>query len=315
MKLIDIFKFHNAKSKGFEEYSAGDIAFVTNGFRNSGVVGYVTPKKGDRVFHFEGISISAFCEATVQKPPFLPRGNGGSGLLVLEPREPMAFEELLKIASCINSVHSWRFSYGRMVNVERVKDLEINLKFKPTFNKTVQEIIPHHKSSSKLEFKNIKFKLFNITNFFTLERGHFHALDRLKEGNYATISRIAEDNGVVGFFSKPKNAKIFPGGTITVATTSGDAFVQLNEFIATDNIVILIPKINFNVEDLFFIACMINRERWRISYGRQCYKTIFSKTNIFMPVNDNNNLDYEYMRTVVSNSYKFSAIKSFLKTS
>jgi hypothetical protein len=313
MKLSCLFKFLNAKSKGFEEYPSGDIAFVTNGFRNNGVVGYVTPLRGDRVFHFEGICISAFCEATVQKPPFLPRGNGGSGLLVLEPRESMALEELMKVASYINSVHGWRFSYGRMVNVERVKDLEINLDFKPHLDKTVQEIIPHH-TSSRLEFKNIKFKLFNITDFFTLERGHFHALDRLKEGPYTTVSRVAEDNGVVGFFGKPKNAKAYPGGTITVATTSGDAFVQLNEFIATDNVVILIPKTSFSVEDLFFIACMINRERWRVSYGRQCYKAIFAKTNIFMPVNDDGSLDHEYMRTVVSNSYNFRAVKSFLES-
>lgn len=312
MKLDDLFFFHNAKSKGFEDYHDGEVAFVTNGFRNNGIVGYVTPKKTDRVFDFEGVCLSAFCEATVQKPPFLPRGNGGSGLLVLQAKEKMTSEQLLQIASYINKVHRWKFSYGRMVNKERVKNFDIVVYEKIVLKKTLKELLPKP-TKKKYNYEGHKFSTFNITELFELERGDFHALDRLSSGKYPTVSRVAYDNGIVGFYDKPKNARIYPCGTITVATTTGDAFVQLDDFIATDNVVILIPKIKFTLEELFFIAAMINREKWRVSYGRQCYKTTFAKTNICLPIQENRVLDSKHMQKVVSDSYNFNMIKSYIK--
>ena len=55
---------------------------------------------------------------------------------------------------------------------------------------------------------------------------------------------------------------------------------------------------------------MINKEKWRVSYGRQCYKTVFAKTNIFLPVNERKELDRDYMKKMVSESYNFDFIKS-----
>jgi hypothetical protein len=87
--IDDLFIPHTAKSVGFERYAPGDVVYVTNGFRDNGVLGFVKPKAGDRVFKFRGLAVSAFCEATVQIPPFIARGNGGSGLLVLEPKQTL----------------------------------------------------------------------------------------------------------------------------------------------------------------------------------------------------------------------------------
>jgi len=227
MKLDDLFIFHAAKSKGFEDYQNGDVAFITNGLRNNGIQGYVTPKERDRIFNFEGICLSAFCEATVHKPPYLPRGNGGSGLLVFEPKEEISFEQLSQIAAFINQAHRWRFSYGRMVNKERVKDLEIRIAKKISFRQTAEALLPKSTHVKTNICHKPTFSMFNITRFFDLERGDFHALDRLNEGQYPVVSRVTYDNGVTGFYDKPKGAKVYPKGTITIATTTGDAFVQL----------------------------------------------------------------------------------------
>lgn len=315
MILEDLFKFHHAKSKGFEEYENGDIAFVTNGLANNGIIGYVNPKNSDRVFHFNGICISAFCEATVQRDNFLPRGNGGSGLLVLEPKNKMSFDELVQVASCINVSHMWKFSYGRMVNAERAKKLEIWLDKDMRPKNKISDMIKDKRTEIKHTRMVTKFKAVNITEFFELERGQFHAIDRLAKGKYPTISRVAYDNGIVGFFEKPRNAEVYPKGMITIATTTGDAFVQLDNFIATDNVVILIPKQKMSLGCLLFIASMINREKWRVSYGRQCYKTVFAKTNIFLPIKENGDLDNECMNEISSNSYNFKGIEAYITSS
>ena len=77
MKIEELFIPHTARSSGFKSYEAGKVAFITNGFKRNGVLGFVKPKPADKVFRFTGIALSAFCEATVQMPPFIARGNGG----------------------------------------------------------------------------------------------------------------------------------------------------------------------------------------------------------------------------------------------
>ena len=101
-RIEEVFIPHTAKSSGFRSYQSGMVAFVTNGFRFNGVLGFVKPRPKDRVFDFLGIVLSAFCEATVQMPPFIGRGNGGSGLIVLEPKSRMGAGDLGYIAAHIN---------------------------------------------------------------------------------------------------------------------------------------------------------------------------------------------------------------------
>jgi hypothetical protein len=121
--ILTLFDIKKAKSKGFESYDTGETPFITNGIGNNGVQGFIIPNDNDRVFKNDSICISAFCEATVQKAPFLPRGNGGSGLSVLIPKNKMELDELFFYASYINHVYSWRFSYGRMITLDRLKDM------------------------------------------------------------------------------------------------------------------------------------------------------------------------------------------------
>lgn len=74
------------------------------------------------------------------------------------------------------------------------------------------------------------WKRYRITDLFELKRGNFHSIERLDPGPYPTISRIGTDNGFVGFFDKPENARVWPCKTITVSSVTGDAFVQWQVF-------------------------------------------------------------------------------------
>ena len=124
-KISDTFKLHTARATGFDRYTPGDVAYVTNGFRDNGVVGFVKPQTNDYVYRFLGIVLSAFCEATVQIPPFIARGNGGSGLIILEPLKTMTADQLAYIAAFINTNIRWRFSWSRMATVDRIRDFEV----------------------------------------------------------------------------------------------------------------------------------------------------------------------------------------------
>jgi hypothetical protein len=124
-RIDDLFKLHTARSVGFERYTDGDVAYITNDLRDNGIVGYVKPKPNDKVFKFVGISVSAFCEAAVQIPTFVARGNGGSGLIVLEPKVPLTADQLGFFAAYINTFVRWRFSWYRQASVQRIRRLQI----------------------------------------------------------------------------------------------------------------------------------------------------------------------------------------------
>ena len=123
--ITEVFDVINAKSSSYESYFDGSYAFVSNGYDNKGIIGYVTPKDGDKVFEENTITISAFCEAIVQDESYIARGNGGSGLTILRPKSEMTKEKLNLYASYINKYIKWRFSYGRMVTIARFKKIEV----------------------------------------------------------------------------------------------------------------------------------------------------------------------------------------------
>ena len=143
------FKLHTARSAGFEIYQPGDVAYVSNSLRDNGVIGYVTARSHDRVFRFLGICVSAFGEATVQVPPFIARGNGGSGLIVLEPLRPMTFHQLGYVAGYINEFIRWRFSWYRQASVQRIRSLEIPDPARATARFAVDEFVPKPSGPAK----------------------------------------------------------------------------------------------------------------------------------------------------------------------
>ena len=120
-KIKNLFNIENAKSKGYEHYEEGNIPFVTNGDYDNSIVGFVKPLEKDRVFEKASICLSSFCEATIQTPPFLPRGNGGSGLVVLVPKKEMTEEELYFYTAQINMM-KWKFRFSRMLIGRRIKN-------------------------------------------------------------------------------------------------------------------------------------------------------------------------------------------------
>ena len=134
----------------------------------------------------------------------------------------------------------------------------------------------------------------------------------MKSGKYPTVSRVGDDNGLVGFYDKPKKAEVFPKFLITVSTVTGDSFLQYYKFIATDNVIICIPKKEMEVTTLIYIQTILNKIKWRYSYGRQCYKRVLQKTILPLPVDSQSNLDESYIENTVKNQQYWQALSDKL---
>jgi type I restriction enzyme M protein len=175
---------------------------------------------------------------------------------------------------------------------------------------------------------NPNWKSFNITDIFQLKRGSFHSIAKLDPGQYPTISRSSTDNGLVGFYERPEKvitkivnkvvkktvikATLWKPGTISVSTVTGDAFIQPVPFLATDNVVLLLPRPNYEkarLTTLLFMTVMINDVKWRYSYGRQCYQSKFATTNIMLPVKSGI-LDEDFMQRAVEGAFYWKFVKA-----
>lgn len=182
---------------------------------------------------------------------------------------------------------------------------------KAVLETSLPEIIIGSRSQQPHDWKKFKAK-----DLFKLERGHFHSIAALDEGDYPTISRVSTDNGLVGYYDLPEGAQVLPPKTITVSTVTGDTFVQPVPFIATDNVVLCTPKNAYeylSLASLFFVALMLNLVKWRYSYGRQSYLTKFAKTEIWLPVTESGELDIEYMETMTKSTKYWTLVQASIE--
>lgn len=159
----------------------------------------------------------------------------------------------------------------------------------------------------------VGWKRLKVTDLFELDRGDFHSLADLDPGTVPTVSRIGADNGFVGFYDMPEDARLLPSRTITVSSVSADAFLQPVPFIATDNVVLCTPKEEYadtDLECLMFIEFAMNQLKWRYSYGRQPYKTKYAEAQIALPVDSNEEIDWQYMRDTVTNTSHWPLVRA-----
>ncbi len=154
-KISTLFNLEVAKSKGSDDYEPGLIPFVTSAEVNNGVVCYVNPDIGDKVFKGPALFISGLGHCSVQLNDFLPKGNGGDSLTILTPKQEMTVEDLLSFAAVFNSQHKWRFSFGRKCSISRLENLEVDFPF-PQQNDMWSNEINNLKSITENISENLK---------------------------------------------------------------------------------------------------------------------------------------------------------------
>ena len=109
-----------------------------------------------------------------------------------------------------------------------------------------------------------------IDDLFYIEYGQreLTSKENLERGDTIIISSQGADNGCYGFFNfEPKYNPPF----ITVPRTGsiGEAFVQEFPCAVTDDLLVLQPKEEMEIEKLYFVATIIRQEKWRYNYGRK----------------------------------------------
>ncbi len=311
-RLDELFEVRSGDFHATAELDPGGVPLISCGDGNNGLVGFFgvpSEKTYER-----GITVAYNGQPLTAK--FHPyRFGAKDDVGVLVPRGKMQDSTLLYVAGVLNRM-KWRYSYGRKCFQKKLSAVVIAVPVRKDngvevvdegviegiFPRGYKEFVPAWGGSRDFEIPEVKWGRFRLVEILKPARGDFHSIGALDAGPHMTVSRVTEDNGVVGYFARPEGAKIYGRGVITVSTVGGDAFVQLDEFMATDNVIVCTPKDDLTPGSLFFIAFVLNRQKWRYSYGRQCYMEKLSQVEVELPVMEDGRVDQGMMGKIVGQS-------------
>lgn len=117
------FSVQGGKSRGESNYNSGSCPYISSGDPQNSIIRLVGDVDNE-VFPDGAITVTCFGRACVQPWRFMARGNGGSAVRVLVPKYAMTYSELAWFAAQIN-MQRWRFFYGRMAILKRLKQIKL----------------------------------------------------------------------------------------------------------------------------------------------------------------------------------------------
>ena len=298
-RFVSIDELFSVRSGDFhatdKELSPGNVPLVSCGDVNHGLVGLFDIPKANR--YRDAVTVAYNGQPLAAK--YRPYAFGAKDDIgILKPRGPISPRALVYIAAMLNA-RRWRYSYGRKCFKNKLQAVDVEVPVRKSKRggwrldaEQIDRLLGHlpldmrpatAMRAASICLADMKLKEKRLDEIFDLKRGDFHSLKELASGEYATVSRTEADNGVVGYFERPSGSVVYDPGIITVSTVSGDAFVQAERFIATDNVVMCIPREPMRPSSAYFIAAMINGQKWRYGYGRQPYIGKLSGLTINVP--------------------------------
>lgn len=230
----------------------------------------------------------------------------------------------LFITRCLNnSIKNCGFGYGMGLTGTRSDDrsfmLPVNKNDEPDFEfmenymkiileKELNNIKLYCKNTlSYIEYKKIddlknkEWKEFYIKSIFIyINRGK-----RLKKGDHVLgnipyVSSTMMNNGVDSFIGNKEGKRFNNCITLANSGSVGATFYHKYEFIGSDHITAL-KNDNFNKYVYLFLTTIVSRIGDKYSFNREINDFRISKEKILLPVNQENEPDYEYMEQYIKN--------------
>lgn len=271
------------------------VAFISRTAQNNGVAAWVRRLPDVDPFPAGHLTVSLRSRnhalATfLQTQPFYT----GYHLFVLVPHQQMSVHELLWWAECIEC-NRYRYNYGRQAN-RSLASLQLPHQAPSWVNRVPLPTIdstPAQKTDLPLPDLS-SWEWFPLDSLFKIHRGGALIRRDTQEGNTPLVSASARNNGV----TKRVTAEAkFPAGWITVCSNGsvGEAFVQLEPFLATADVTILEPQSSITLGARLFLCALIQQEKYRFNYGRKWPSSRMARSKIRVPILSTGVPDYGLM--------------------
>lgn len=147
-----------------------------------------------------------------------------------------------------------------------------------------------------------KWKWFEYQDIFTIKKGKRLTKENMEKGDIRYIGAIDSNNGVSANISNDEH--IHSKNTITVSYNGSiaEAFYQNENFWATDDVNVLYPKFDLTPYIAIFFCTIIHKEKYRFNYGRKWDKELMKETKIKLPIDENQNPDWNWIENFVKNT-------------
>jgi hypothetical protein len=150
-----------------------------------------------------------------------------------------------------------------------------------------------------------EWKPFKINELFDVDKGIYLNKKDIIEGNIPFISAKAVDNGLTGFIG---NRTLFPKNSVTIEKIKLSAYYQPCDFYCSHDVTV-IQNENLDKEVSLFISAMIKRQSVKYSYGRQAQMNVVKRETVLLPVDSDENPDWEFMRNYIADKHRESDSK------
>ena len=148
----------------------------------------------------------------------------------------------------------------------------------------------------------VNWKLFRYDEIFEIKKGKRLTKADMIDGDINFIGATDSKNGITAKISNDKH--IHSANTITVSYNGSiaEAFYQSKPFWATDDVNVLYPKFSLTPNIALFLCTIIHKEKYRFNYGRKWDKEMMQQSKIKLPINSDNNPDWQWIENYVKNT-------------
>lgn len=287
------------------------VNYVSRTRENNGVSAVVKKIEGVAPFESGLISVAgsgnSVLETCIQPFPFYT----GYHVFILRAITTLTDIEKLFYCHCIR-LNRYKYSFGRQAN-KTLKDLWVPSKVPDKFaNITFDKVLRLNEKqvlNQNISIDQTKWSYFKISEIFELDKCKCsNATGLLKEGSDVFyIGAKKRDNGVMR--KVQYDEKLISDGNCIVFIGDGQGSVgyatyQPNEFIGSTTLTCGYNK-NLNKYSAQFIVTVLDKERFKYSFGRKYGKNQLEKSKIKLP-SKNGQPDFSYMENYIK-SLKFSS--------
>ena len=284
----------------------GNIPYVTRSAENNGKSGYCG--NADRIVKGNCITIGAEgFTAFYQENDFV----AGNKVYALRHRN-LNNVNALYICTVLNKL-SCLYSFNNARILDKIKQEVISLpidnngepdwQFMEDYMKEITKLatkrvekLKEEKPQTKIDTSN--WKKFKVGELFECNIAKSLDFGKLEKGNTIFIGRTSTNNGVQGKVNAPPCEK---GNCITVGMVGDNkAFYQLQEFAASQNILVLRNK-RLNEKNGLFFAALINSLLAKYNYSNTVKKKEFINESILLPITSEGTPDFDYMENYMKN--------------
>lgn len=204
-----------------------------------------------------------------------------SDITVLVPKIAMTITEKIFYAKCI-SLNRYKFSYGRKPKGDRLRNIELPDLVPDWVAKEIKkpQLDTNYSIRSLLnQYQKVKSDdKVSLEELFQIEYGTSLELNRLSfnQSGINFVARSSKNNGVTSRVDPIDGLPPIDGGCITVAVSGSvlETFYQPSPFYTGYHVMILVPKIEMSLDQIFYYISCIRANKYRYSYGRQANRTL-----------------------------------------